>query len=74
MKHIHRKPGAQGHGVVAWTRHRRVTAYLPQEAFDKLQGRAAALEVGNGVVARQILEAWAKDEPSPIFIAPGEHQ
>lgn len=73
MKTIHRKPGAQGHGVVAWTRLRRVTAYLTEDAFDKLQGRAIALEIGNGVVARQILEAWAKEEAPPLFIVPGEH-
>lgn len=73
MKSIRRAPGSQGHGVVAWTTQRRVTAYLTPESFAKLQSRAEALEVGNGVVARQILEAWANDEPPPIIIAPGEH-
>ena len=73
MKHIRRKAGLQGSGSVGWTNLKRLTVYVTDDTFAKVKGRAAALEVGNGVIARQIVEAWAKQEPMPIFIGVGEH-
>lgn len=73
MKPHRRAPGAQGSGEVAWTNQKRLTAYVEGDTFVKIRGRAEALEVGNGVIVREIIEAWAKQEPMPIFIGVGEH-
>lgn len=73
MKHHRRAPGAQGTGSVAWTSRKRLTAYVDDIVFAKVRGRAEALEVGNGVIVQQIIEAWANQEPMPIFIGVGEH-
>lgn len=73
MKPHRRAPGAQGSGSVAWTNLKRLTVYCTDETFAKIKGRAEALEVGNGVIGREIIEAWAKQEPMPIFIGAGEH-
>lgn len=72
MKNYRRKVGLQGSGSVGWTNLKRLTVYCTDETFAKIKGRAEALEVGNGVIGRHIIEAWANQEPMPIFIGTGE--
>lgn len=69
-----RGPGAQeqGSGVVDWTHYRRVTVFLKPGDFEKIRSRAVALEVGNSIIARDIIEAWCAGEPPPIFIGTNE--
>jgi len=73
MKTIRYRPGRQGTGSSSWTNLKRLTAYVGDDTCAKVKGRAEALEVGNGVIVRQIVEAWARQEPMPIFIGIGEH-
>lgn len=60
-----RKPGE---GRLPNSHLRRVVMYLELSAFEKLQDRARALEIGNGSVARRIVKAYLFDEPRPILL------
>lgn len=46
---------------------------MSPETFAKVYDRALALEVSPGRTMVDIVEAWARGEPPPIFIGAEEH-
>lgn len=60
-------------GRVSWSSERRRVAIYPAEGdYLKLCDRAQAMGCGVGPLAQQIIEAWCKGEPPPVFVGAEE--
>jgi hypothetical protein len=52
---------------------RRTWAFLTEDVYTKIADRADALGVSPSVISAEIINAWAAQEPPPIFLGVDEH-